>query len=180
MSTPNSTRSSPCFHPEDPDAIKTANSGGSTIRKDMQRLNIKAEVYNPPPHDQGNSGNDYLAAAVSSSLNLPNFWLERPHTWFNMCESAFAVRNITSPLTEYHHCVGKLPQETVASIEDVVNNFEASNDPYKELKQRLCRAYGQMSSRRSMTSLTSRRLVLRNRRCSWTTFCPCGLTPPPR
>ena len=55
-----------------------------------------------------------------------------------MCESAFAVRNITSPLTEYHHCVGKLPQETVASIEDVVNNFEASNDPYKELKQRLC------------------------------------------
>ena len=49
MSTPNSTRSSPCFHPEDPDAIKTANGGGSTIRKDMQRLNIKAEVYNPPP-----------------------------------------------------------------------------------------------------------------------------------
>ena len=66
---------------------------------------------------------------MSSSLNLPNFWLERPHTWFNMCESAFAVRNITYPLTKYHHCVGKLPQETVASIEDVVNHFAAFNDP---------------------------------------------------
>ena len=59
-----------------------------------------------------------------------------------MCESAFAVRNITSALTKYHHCVGKLPQETVACIEDVVNHFAAFNDPYEELKQRLCRAYG--------------------------------------
>ena len=94
----------------------------------------------PPP--DGNQGNEFLAAAVSSSLNLPSFWLERPHTWFAMCESTFAVRQITSPITKYHHCVSKLPQETVASIEDVVNNFTAFNDPYRELKERLCRAYG--------------------------------------
>ena len=30
----------------------------------------------------------------------------------------------------------------MASIEDVVNHFAAFNDPYEELKQRLCRAYG--------------------------------------
>ena len=59
-----------------------------------------------------------------------------------MCESAFATRNIVSPLTKYHHCVGKLPVETVASIEDVVNNFTAFADPYEELKKCLCRAYG--------------------------------------
>ena len=139
MSTP--PRSLLRFRKEDQDAINTDNGGGGAIRKDFQGLNINAEVYQLP-HGHGNSGNDYLAAAVSSSLNLSNFWLERPHTWFNMCESAFAVRNITSPLTKYHHCVGKLPQETVASIEDVVNNFAAFNDPYEELKQRLCRAYG--------------------------------------
>ena len=139
MSTP--PRTSPRFRKEEQEATYNNTGDGGAIRKDFQRLNINAEVYQPP-HGQGNSGNDYMAAAVSSSLSLPNFWLERPHTWFNMCESAFAVRNITSPLTKYHHCVGKLPQETVASIEDVVNNFAAFNDPYEELKQRLCRAYG--------------------------------------
>ena len=57
-----------------------------------------------------------------------------------MRESAFATQNIVSPLTKYHHCVGKLPVETVASIEDVMNNFTAFADPYEELKKRLCRA----------------------------------------
>ena len=142
-STPGRRKSSRLNGPhDDPDAIHTARqtktapvasattSGGS----------ISTLRLTDPPNNAV-SGNEYLAAVVSSSLNLPNFWLERPHTWFNMCESTFAVRNITSPLTKYHHCVGKLPQETVASIEDVVNHFAAFNDPYEELKQRICRAY---------------------------------------
>ena len=82
-----------------------------------------------------------MLAAVSSSLSLPSFWLERPATGFKMCESAFAVRQITSSVPKYHHCVGKLPAETVATVEDMVNNYAAYADPYKELKQRLCRAY---------------------------------------
>ena len=90
-----------------------------------------------------NPGNEFLLAAVSSSINLPGFLLEKPSTWFHMCESAFAVRQITSPITKYHHCVGKLPAETVATVatvEDVINNYSAFADPYTELKQRLCRA----------------------------------------
>ena len=59
-----------------------------------------------------------------------------------MCESAFATHNIVLPLTKYHHGMGKLPVETVASIEDVVNNFMAFTDPYKELKKGLCQSYG--------------------------------------
>ena len=93
-------------------------------------------------HALQNPGNEFLIAAVSSTVNLPGFWLEKPSTWFNMCESAFAVRQITSSITKYHHCVGKLPAETVATVEDVVNNHTAFADPYTELKQRLCRAYG--------------------------------------
>ena len=79
---------------------------------------------------------------MSSSLNLPSFWLKRPHTRFNICESVFATCNIQLPLTKYHHCVGKLPVETVASIEDVVNNFTVFAGYYKDLKQCLCRAHG--------------------------------------
>ena len=37
--------------------------------------------------------------------------------------------------------MGKLPVETVALAEDVVNNFASFTYPYTELKQRLCRAY---------------------------------------
>ena len=70
-----------------------------------------------------------MLAVVSSSLSLPSFWLERPATWFNMCESAFAVRQITSSVTKYHHCVGKLPAETVATVEDVVNNYSTPPTP---------------------------------------------------
>ena len=68
--------------------------------------------------------------SCSSTTNLPGFWLENPSTWFNMCESAFAVHQIMSPpITKYHHCVGKLPAETVATVEDLVNNYEAFTDP---------------------------------------------------
>ena len=45
------------------------------------------------------------------------------------------------PVTKYLHCVGKLPAETVAMVEDVVNNYVDFADPNTELKRRLCRAY---------------------------------------
>ena len=52
-----------------------------------------------------------------------------------MCKLAFAV-------TKYHQCSGKLPAETVALKEDMVNNFALFADPYTELKQHLCMVYG--------------------------------------
>ena len=70
-----------------------------------------------------NPGNDFILAVVSFTINLRGFWLDNPHSWFNMYESAFAVCHITSPVTKYYHCVGILPAETVASVEDVVNHF---------------------------------------------------------
>ena len=48
-----------------------------------------------PPTNNVTTGNaEFMVAAASSSLSLPSFWLEHPHTWFNMCESAFATHNI--------------------------------------------------------------------------------------
>ena len=111
--------------------------------EDLERINSAAAAAasgNNPAVP--NTGNEFLLAVVSSTINLPGFWLEKPSTWFNMCESAFAVRQITSSITKYHHCVGKLPAETVATVEDVIENYGTFADPYTELKQRLCRAYG--------------------------------------
>ena len=111
--------------------------------EDLERINSAAAAAaagnNPAVPNQGN---EFLLAAVHSTINLPGFWLEKPSTWYHMCESAFTVRQITSPITKYHHCVGKLPAETVATVEDVIDNYGTFADPYTELKQRLCRAYG--------------------------------------
>ena len=107
-----------------------AASGGATPKTnkppslfktlDPAALNFRPlESTKNPPRGQGNidnAGNEFMLAAVSSSLSLPSFWLERPATGFKMCESAFAVRQITSSVPKYHHCVGKLPAETVATV----------------------------------------------------------------
>ncbi len=103
-------------------------------------LNAAAPDFAPGNAQPNNNRGDMLAAATVQ-VNLPPFWL-RSVTWFNLCESTFATRNITSTVTKYHYCVGKIPAETIDSIEDLVNDFASFNDPYEELKSRLTRAYG--------------------------------------
>ena len=76
-------------------------------------LNFWPSESSNPPRGQGNvdnGGYEFMLTAVSSSLSLPSFWLEWPTTWFNMCESVFAVRQITSSVTKYLHCVCKFPR----------------------------------------------------------------------
>ena len=96
-------------------------------------LNVQAPPF-PPQQDPGN-----VVFAAAATVHLPGFWQDRPRTWFNVCESAFALWQITSPVTKYHHVIGLILSELVESIEDMVNNYTAYVDPYEELKLRLCR-----------------------------------------
>ena len=114
-------------------------------------------LLNPHAQDflQGNAqlnahGAEMLAAAAAQ-VNLPPFWLEKPVTWFNLCESSFATRNITSQVTKYHYCVGKVPADMIDSIEDLVNDFASFHDPYEELKRRLTRHTERPRKKRSTT-----------------------------
>ena len=134
MSFPGSPRNTACLPP--PNIMDVNNL--EQIKAAADAAAAASAAGNNQAHHA--SGNEFILATVSSSINLPGFWLEKPSTWFHMCESAFAVRQITSPITKYHHCMGKLPAETVATVEDVINNYSAFADPYTELKQRLCRA----------------------------------------
>jgi len=104
-------------------------------------LNIAAPGF-VPGNAQPNANAADMIAAAAAQVNLPPFWLEKPVTWFNLCESSFATRNITSQVTKYHYCVGKVPADMIDSIEDLVNDFASFHDPYEELKRRLTRAYG--------------------------------------
>ena len=85
--------------------LKTTRPTSLFKNLDLAALNFRlAESPHNTARDQGNinnPGNEFMLAAVSSNLSLPGFWLERPATWFNMCESAFAVRQITSSTMKY-------------------------------------------------------------------------------
>ena len=105
-----------------------------------QPLNAAAPDFAPGRAQPNNNGGDMLAAAAAQ-VNLPPFWLERPVTWFNLCESTFATRNITNTVTKYYYCVCKIIADTIDSIEDLVNDMHSFNDPYEELKSRLTQAY---------------------------------------
>ena len=61
---------------------------------------IAATVGQPVNNNNAhqNQGNEFILVAISSTINLPGIWLDKPRTWFNMSESAFAVRQI-SPLS---------------------------------------------------------------------------------
>ena len=97
----------------------------------------------PPLQDPGN-----VIFAAAATVHLPSFWQDKPLTWFNVCESAFALRQIMSPVTKYHHVIGLILSDLVESIEDVINNYTAYVDPYEELKLRLCRAYGKTAEQK--------------------------------
>ena len=105
-------------------------------------LNAAAPGFVPGNNEHFDVYGAEMLAAAAAQVNLPPFWLEKPVTWFNLCESSFATRNITSQVTKYHYCVGKVPADMIDSIEDLVNDFASFNDPYEELKRRLTRAYG--------------------------------------
>ena len=67
--------------------------GFLNMQEDSDAINTEAEVHNNPPgglnnnieqlniNTTGATGNaEFFVAATSSSLSLPSFWLERPHT----------------------------------------------------------------------------------------------------
>ena len=76
------------FNPVHAKIVAQQNTAAKATAANAQQGNNKALQ---------NQGNEFILAAVSSTINLPRFWLEKPSIWFNMCESAFAVRQITSP-----------------------------------------------------------------------------------
>ena len=58
----------------------------------------------------------------SVALKLPQFWADGAKIWFAQAESQFAIKNITSELTKYHHVVAALPNEIAVKLIDLFEN----------------------------------------------------------
>lgn len=79
-----------------------------------------------------------LTAAVA--IKLPNFWPDQPIVWYSQAEAQFAIKNITTSLTKFYHCVAVLPQDVAAAVIDLIR-VPPPDSPYETLKERLLQTY---------------------------------------
>lgn len=64
------------------------------------------------------------------SIKPPVFYKSNPQTWFMQMESQFALANIVSSATKFHHVLAALP-------EDVAVNISVTSANYDELKNEI-------------------------------------------
>ena len=55
------------------------------------------------------------------AVKLPPFWCETPHFWFVQAETQFALNNITSDCTKFHHVIAAINQEMVKYVMDLLH-----------------------------------------------------------
>lgn len=76
-------------------------------------------------------------AVYHVSVKLPDFWEEDPVTWFVETEAQFALANIVTDQTKYHHVITKLTKRTTTDhVWDILTNPPADGK-YNAIKERL-------------------------------------------
>lgn len=103
-------------------------------------------------HDDG-SGVDVYRVGV----RVPPFYPEKPALWFAQLESQFALANITSDATKYHHVMGGLDPIYAAHVEDIVE-APAAPDKYERLKTELVRRLSASKEKKVQQLLTHEEL----------------------
>ena len=93
----------------------------------------------------------------------PVFWKADVELWFHQVESSFKTAGITSEHTKFHAVVSVLDAEILSYVRDLVI-APPSVDPYKTLKDRVCRQFAQSETTRLRTLLQD--LFLGDRRPS--------------
>ena len=76
----------------------------------------------------------------SIALKLPQFWADGAKIWFAQAESQFAIKNITSELTKYHHVIAALPNEIAVKLIDFFENVP-EEEQYTSIKMRLLKKF---------------------------------------
>ena len=69
--------------------------------------------------------------------------------WFLQAESQFAIKRVTTSLTNFHHCVASLPQDVATCLIHLVRN--TPEDPYATLTACLVQMYTLSNFQRHQT-----------------------------
>jgi hypothetical protein len=87
------------------------------------------------------------------SVAFPPFRDSNPRLWFKNLESVFALRNITTEITKFHHLLSTLPPHIQDEVEDVIDRDD-DDQPYTSLKDAVLRRTG-LSDKQRITQLLS-------------------------
>ena len=101
--------------------------------EDPTQLEDSTIAYNHTSN--GGSGDRTNNAQVGRiTIKPPTFYRSNPQVWFRQLESQFALANITSSQTKFHHVMGALP-------EDVAINLPLDVTSYESLKEQIIGIY---------------------------------------
>lgn len=97
-------------------------------------------------------------AVHAVSVKLPEFWTSMPDAWFIQIESQFVIRGITGEQTKFHYVVQVLPQDVVASVNDILIQQPQPINPYTNLKKVLIDRNSMSESKRIEALLSGKQM----------------------
>lgn len=97
---------------------------------------------------QYNDSPEYSLSAIS--VPFAPFRESNPKAWFSQIEATFALRNITTELTKFHHVVSALPPHIVDEVDDILSS--PGDQPYLSIKEAVIQRIG-LSDKQRLTKL---------------------------
>ena len=96
----------------------------------------------------GENNEEAEAQVVTAvSVKIPEFWPERPTTWFAYAEAQFTLRKITDPVTKHAYIISALPRDVIVHVLDEVE-APAGEDPYNRIKAALIERFTKTAAER--------------------------------
>ena len=80
------------------------------------------------------------AAVFDASVQLPMFDKAEPDAWFILADANFNLRKVTDSRTKYWYVLSKFDSTTLRKLSTFLKR-PRSDDPYQELRDKLCQTY---------------------------------------
>jgi hypothetical protein len=95
------------------------------------------------------------AAVNNVAVKLPEFWVEDPDMWFIQAEAAFRTARIIQSRTKFDHALMRLPSHVSVALRSTILAAvnEAVQDPFEQLRAKLCTTYGKTKWQRAFALL---------------------------
>ena len=79
-------------------------------------------------------------AVFGASVQLPSFDKIEPEAWFAVADANFALRKVMDSTTRYYYVLSKLDATTLRKLSAFLKQ-PRGEDPYQEVRRRLCRTF---------------------------------------
>ena len=91
------------------------------------------------------------APVKRAAVKLPPYWPKDPTLWFAQVEAQFAIANLKSEQTRFHHVIASLSPDAAAEVRDLI--LKPPCQPYTKLKETLIARTSESASQRIKKAL---------------------------